>query len=492
MVIIELRFVGGRFHATPWGRHVNEGVPEWPPSPFRLVRALFDTWQRKAADVPPDRIEALLQVLARETPDFSLPRAGASHTRSFLRQGSTNEADKALVFDPFVVVMPNDPIRIGWPTLVLPQEQTKLLETLVTRMNYFGRAESLAHLRLGDDSSTISWNCRPVDRFGAVVSGSFDVHEIVQVACVAAPDTHVRLEAKREKGKKARLEWFDAITWGSAEVLDQKLSEPPALRWVNYRRSREALGLPPIPRVRSERRRVDMVLFALHGRVLPLVTDTIAVAESFRICAMGASRRIGGGDPTKVSSLLSGKDATGAPLKDHQHAYYLPLDSDGDGRVDHVLVRCGAGLGSEEQLALAGVRTLWQSHGRPDVQLVSVAAGMTNDLLQRGRLWTSTTPFVTLRHHKATRGTFDAWLETELRRALQQEGMPNPSSVQRVPDLCLDRSGRTTRWLEFQRARKNDNARLGYGFRVEFPTDVTGPFAVGYGSHFGLGAFRKV
>ena len=25
MVIIELTFLTGRYHATPWGRHVNEG-----------------------------------------------------------------------------------------------------------------------------------------------------------------------------------------------------------------------------------------------------------------------------------------------------------------------------------------------------------------------------------------------------------------------------------------------------------------------------------
>ena len=34
------RSPGGRFHATPWGHHVNEGIVEWPPSPYRIVRAL--------------------------------------------------------------------------------------------------------------------------------------------------------------------------------------------------------------------------------------------------------------------------------------------------------------------------------------------------------------------------------------------------------------------------------------------------------------------
>ena len=29
-VNLKLTFPSGRYHATPWGRHVNEGAPEWP------------------------------------------------------------------------------------------------------------------------------------------------------------------------------------------------------------------------------------------------------------------------------------------------------------------------------------------------------------------------------------------------------------------------------------------------------------------------------
>lgn len=236
---------------------------------------------------------------------------------------------------------------------------------------------------------------------------------------------------------------------------------------------------------------VEAVLFAIHGSLLPLVTDTMLIAEQFRRCAMGASRRIGGGDPARVSSLLSGKDAAGAPLTDHRHAYFLPLDRDGDGRIDHVLVRSAAGFGREDQLALAGVRALWPSRGKPGVQVVSVASGEAKYLLETSRFWTSATPFVTARHHRPARGELDVWLEGELRRALEQHGLPAPSRVERVPELRREASGQSKRWIEFRRARKGDDQRLGHGFRLEFPAEVRGPFAVGYGSHFGLGVFRK-
>ena len=51
-ISVTIRFSAGRFHATPWGHHVNEGLPEWPPSPWRLLRALVATWKRKLADEP--------------------------------------------------------------------------------------------------------------------------------------------------------------------------------------------------------------------------------------------------------------------------------------------------------------------------------------------------------------------------------------------------------------------------------------------------------
>ncbi|MBZ5586669.1 MAG: type I-U CRISPR-associated protein Cas5/Cas6 [Acidobacteriia bacterium] len=88
MTTIELRFPAHRFHGTPWGRHVNEGVPEWPPSPYRLLRSLFDAWKRKRPDLPETRVEEVLRALASEPPRFALPKGTASHTRSYLNSNT--------------------------------------------------------------------------------------------------------------------------------------------------------------------------------------------------------------------------------------------------------------------------------------------------------------------------------------------------------------------------------------------------------------------
>ena len=56
MLAIQFEFTANRYHATQWGRHVNEGVLEWPPSPWRILRAIVATWRRTLPDVPRDRV----------------------------------------------------------------------------------------------------------------------------------------------------------------------------------------------------------------------------------------------------------------------------------------------------------------------------------------------------------------------------------------------------------------------------------------------------
>src|SRR5215211_4425771 len=102
-ISVAIRFPTGRFHATPWGHHVNEGLPEWPPAPWRLFRALVAVWKRKLAGVPlvRDHIESLLTALASQPPEFHLPPATLGHTRHYMPLGSTDANKRTKVFDAF-------------------------------------------------------------------------------------------------------------------------------------------------------------------------------------------------------------------------------------------------------------------------------------------------------------------------------------------------------------------------------------------------------
>src|SRR5262245_21251188 len=138
--IIKLTFPGGRYHATPWGRHVNEGVAEWPPSPWRLLRALIATWKRKCPDLPEDQVRRVLMPLL-QPPNFHLPPARVAHTRHYMPWEKKGPADRTLVFDTFVVVARADPVLIHWPEAELAPEDLAALGWLVENLAILGRAE---------------------------------------------------------------------------------------------------------------------------------------------------------------------------------------------------------------------------------------------------------------------------------------------------------------------------------------------------------------
>ncbi|MFO0767833.1 MAG: hypothetical protein U0231_13835 [Nitrospiraceae bacterium] len=52
--------------------------------------------------------------------------------------------------------------------------------------------------------------------------------------------------------------------------------------------------------------------------------------------------------------MLSGKDHQGKRLINHRHAYYLPTDEDGDGRLDHLTVYAAGGFDPDERGAALG------------------------------------------------------------------------------------------------------------------------------------------
>src|ERR1051325_1763309 len=102
--------------------HVNEGVPEWPPSPYRMLRALYDVWQRKCFHLDPQAVRTTFETLASDTPRFVLPAAIATHTRSYLSANAFDPSDKNLVFDSFLAFDRPHECLMTWDRLDLSRE----------------------------------------------------------------------------------------------------------------------------------------------------------------------------------------------------------------------------------------------------------------------------------------------------------------------------------------------------------------------------------
>ncbi len=481
MVVMEIRFPAGRYHATPWGRNVNEGVPEWPPSPFRLARALLDAAFRKYPDWPTERLEAVLEVVASPV-RYRLPPVTTSHSRSYLSANEKTRSSKNLIIDAFVAVDRRESVLMAFDADP-PREVVFDLRRLSGFLNYLGRSESWVSLDVLEDPDEDGFNCVPAEETSAGKGRA-----LVDLACLRSKyDYQNLIRAIVPDGDEIPYTWIGAACLSTSELLRQGWSEPPALQRMKYSLPDKLVdGTPPPRAVVRPRREPTIARYQLTSKVLPLLTEALPIAERARAKLMGIHKRMQGGDPGRVSPLFSGKQPDGRPLKGHRHAFVMPRDEDGDGRIDHLVVYCSEGFGRDEVAALDSFGSMWQSGGRPDIRATLLSLS-DEPQTPKATGFVSHTPFVTKRHYRKGRGPFLEWLRGEIERECVYHNLPRPT------DLQWRRStpgpGHRFRWLEFTRSRKGEMPLHGYGCRLTFPEPLRGPVALGSYCHFGLGQF---
>ena len=149
-----VRFPGGWYHATPLGHHVNEGLVEWPPSPWRILRALvssgFTTQRWKGIS----EAAGLFEKLASCAPSYFLPEATVGHSRHYMPIGVLKKGreDTTLVYDTWLDVGKAQ-LEIHWDCELAPAE-IEQLRVLAESLGYLGRSESWVEATVIEDSSS--------------------------------------------------------------------------------------------------------------------------------------------------------------------------------------------------------------------------------------------------------------------------------------------------------------------------------------------------
>lgn len=484
MIAIDMKFPAGRFHATPWGRNVNEGIPEWPPSPFRLARALLDASFRKYPDWPRERLQAVLDVVASDV-RYRLPPATTSHTRSYLSANEKKRTSKNLIMDAFVAVERSESVLMCFDADP-PREVVFDLKRLAGFLNYLGRSESWISLEVVEDLDDSVFNCLPAEE-----SDSQEQIRQVNLACLRSRHDYENLARAFAAEDDGNLHsWIGAICLSSGDLLRMGWSESPAMQRRQYIYPRYLLdGTPPPRKIARSLPAPRMARYQLTSKVLPLLTEALPIAERARGMLMGIDKKLKDGDATRVSPVFSGKSHDGAPMQGHKHVFVLPRDEDGDGRIDHLILYASEGFGSDEVAAIDSFHSMWQPGGRPDIRLTLLS--LRDEPEDRGsRRFVSHTPFVTKRHYRKGRGTFMEWMKKEIERECSFHGLPKPEKIEWLTSTTGP--GHKFRWLEFTRSRKGEMPLRGYGCELTFGQPVTGPVVLGSYCHFGLGQFIPI
>ena len=510
MIQFEFRFPAGRWHATAWGTHVNEGVPEWPPSPWRICRALYATWFHKhQSTLPRSVIDGLIEdLIEAPLPRFYLPITVSAHTRHYMPSIEGKKESKTKIFDTFAQFSKPDPsnrIGVQWDVNLSP-ERKEALGRLLSTMSYFGRAESLVEATLlPDDAPRFAINSMPT-------YGEESLDEDAESTRLVAPlpqieyslwkeETLHRLNQSGGRKKKIALPEHvrDCLLIDTAEWKSGQWSQAPGSRWVIYNRPARSFQVRPRShQTTSNQTTPTLARFAIAGDVPPDITQALSLGNRLHLALVKWS---------DGSPVFTGCDENKQPLTGHQHAFYLSEPSGPRGEIRYINIYAPMGFGPIERQALERLRSIWDYDSRR-LKIVLLSVGHPNrrneteisPLFATSSVWTSITPFVSTRHPKTTNNGTPKCDENGLQIGspshdllrLLTLGRPDllRPSIETIPGPILPR--RLT-WLDYQHQRRNgqgtrSNSR-GHGFRLTFPEPVTGPITLGYSSHFGLGLF---
>jgi CRISPR-associated protein Csb2 len=469
---LAIRYVSGQVHATPWDRHPNEAVVEWPPSPWRILRALYAVWRERVPDLPALTVESLLRALAERPPTYRLPPAAHAHTRHWYPT-SAHRSDAAgyarsLALDGFMAVDHRTPAYVTFDA-DLDDAARAALETLVERLTYLGRAESAVQVEVVATPHEVA--------AGYVSSVPADASTPLseETPSVLVPEPPLDL---------ARL------TATTSAVQRRRLTLPPGARRMAY--TTAVRPAEPAPASRPPRPAVHAAMWQLTGPVLPAVRMAVVHGEAIHRAVL---HQYGGVTNKAHSPLLSGKDAAGQRLTDdHGHAHVLLYDLDGDRRLDTAVLWVPAGLTDDREVqAVAATRGVqpwpWITGFHPvGLSLVHLgsAEGLPAAVRGPARTWTSLTPFAPAHHAKRRqRGGpgWEAFVADQVRRACRWRGLAEPADVELLSDEP---------WLQHRRHRARETlqqARRAVGLRLTFDDHVDQPLPLGALSHFGLGVF---
>jgi len=263
-LVVAARFPFGRYAATPWYRSRREhvGNAEWPPSPWRLARALVASGHALEGAALAAQAAALVRRLATVEPRYRLPPSGeVVYTQWMPGLGfddSPGASDRSDNGHTLLAVAPERLLFVSWPGLPLDVGERSLLARLLENVRYLGQSVSVVELNVLDELPV-----QASDEGEAVPSNEdAEGHDRGAIAAsrrisLLAPEPSVSL---------------DQLQVSTADGLVKAMPAPPGSRWVEYR------VITPRRRMHTPRPRIRGVVYRLEGSQRPAVPGPLQPA----------------------------------------------------------------------------------------------------------------------------------------------------------------------------------------------------------------------
>jgi CRISPR-associated protein Csb2 len=498
-LILEQTFPLGRFHATPWKVFpYDDPHGEWPPSPWRLVRAVLarsfqlDREISDSTEAHATLREQLVRAFASSQVSWQLP--ASSWRGPGLRQYQPAEFKRVpasakvpgmmaynttKVLDNFWVTANGKAAPIIWH-FDGPNWTPPLLEHLdacLARMTYFGRAESITEIRR--------------------IETAFTNGEIVKLSPRRSASA-VPVLALQPDANLAQLE----ATTDSPSVKDTNI--PPGSRWMFAERPARP-QIRPVHRPKPELPPTSLIQFAIGSKVALRYKDTVRITERFRAKVLGCFTKLLMNDakakwadaPQAIREkafLLSGRQPDGSTAKGHQHASFLLCGE--PSTPSRLCVWRSIPFTPEEQRAILSAASTplplnyqsdsWTIRLVPLDKLVPPPPGLDQ---KPSQVWKTLTPYVPPRHVYDRKGRVKdgCSIQDQIARELADLGKPRVTAIE-VKDAG---------WVKVhqkisQGSGQTNSDKRGYHITLTLEEPISDVLSLGSSSHFGLGLFVPV
>lgn len=502
-ILLKQRFPLGRYHANPWRAFAfDDPHGEWPPSPWRLLRALlarsFQLSREREGTGDDVLRQKLVQAFCDSKISFQLP--AHSWRGPGLQQYQPSEFKKIPAAaarpgektynttknkDNFWLV-PSEADALFWilEGANWTEELLAHLDECLARMTYLGRAESITQIERSDSEvDSIHANCELKDKRTSTS---------VPILCPRIDATLEQVSCQTHDDAVANSTTPHGAIWKYAE-------RPARAKPASKAPSRKTL--PP----------AQIVQFAIGGRVFPPLRYWLRITEKFRgITLRQIAIQVTGNHGAKFAelppeirakfSLFTGKDSTDTALSGHQHAAFF-LIPDSHGKPSRLICWRKVPFTDVEQAALlaASEAPLAWDFGSDDwkLRLVPLPAETPlppdQNIFGKSAAWETLTPFVPPLHTVGRNGKpkNGCEIETQILNILSDCGLPTATvTVLSPPEAAIQ-------WVKIHRPRRsraektNDDKRA-FKIRLQFENPNEGPLFLGHSSHFGLGLFVPI
>lgn len=461
---LRITLLSGRYGATPWDRSEYEGQVEYPPSPWRLLRAVLHGAFCLAGEPEqlPDGAAELVAALGSHPPSYHLPYGEYGQIRGFrptygcepvpplvTSGGYSHATGKRRPFiDAFLQLGQGTALHVSWP-VDLSAEQRNLLGDCLAGLTYLGRAEYPA-----------LWQLVPT---------------MPEPNCIPDPGGTLQVLGCNPDGLLAGL------LINPQTARQEGRQSLPGQQWLSYHYAPER----PQPRLGgSAAAPVTRAVYAfLSGYPIPAAAGMAWTDRLHRALLQRAP----------ASSLFAGL-AGGQPLGEDQRAWYRWHQE--DGAITTLEVWSPQPFLEAE---LEAIQTLRCLYGRGGVEVPLRLMRLDAPALKTSRRLHTATPmllYTTPRAGKAQRHPAAQAIQSLL-WGLGEQGKLDPSLFQEQDDgigIQHPSHGQIrARVLEVSQSplhhgRGDRQAASGFGFHVELVSEQTLPaLGVGWGRHFGAG-----